>query len=65
MTCTIGDQDDKITELAKIVNQLTYKIDEQNFKKSNEMGKQKAEFLDDGTLLEEIGANFEFTRQEL
>ena len=29
------------------------------------MGKQKAEFLDDGTLLEEIGANFEFTRQEL
>lgn len=63
MTETIGEQEDQIRELARTVNELTYKFDEQSLKRPVESSAQNEQFSDNGEMMEEIWANIEYNRQ--
>ncbi len=48
-----------------MVNELTYKIDEQSVGKFHERANKNVEFSDDTGLLSGLGDHFDFTRQEM
>lgn len=63
MTETIGEQEDQIRELARTVNELTYKFDEHSLKKPVGSSAENGQFSDNGEMMEEIWANIEYNRQ--